>query len=122
MPLTAAALEAAAGPAALEMEQQNLRTDQERGSAFLVALFSRVGVPADRIDVLRDALLDMHRQQHLWATIDPRIGDALERPRAAGYRLGVVSNSDGRAASALAACGLLGHFEIVIDSGEVGIE
>jgi HAD superfamily hydrolase (TIGR01549 family) len=122
IPLTASELEAAAGPAALAMEQQHLRTDRERGSAFLVELFTRVGVPADRMDALRDTLLDMHQQQHLWATNDPRIGGALERLRAAGYRLGVVSNSDGRAASALAACGLLAHFEIVIDSGEVGIE
>ena len=122
LPLTAAALELAAGPAALQMEQQHLRTDRERGSAFLLELFARVGVPADRMDVLRDALFAMHRQQHLWATNDPRIGHALERLRAAGYRLGVVSNSDGRAASALAACGLLAHFEVVIDSGEVGIE
>ena len=122
IPLTAAELEAAAGPAALAMEQQHQRTDRARGSAFLVELFMRVGVPSDRMDALRDTLLDMHQQQHLWATNDPRIGGALERLRAAGYRLGVVSNSDGRAASALAACGLLAHFEIVIDSGEVGIE
>jgi putative hydrolase of the HAD superfamily len=34
----------------------------------------------------------------------------------------VVSNSDGRAAAALAAAGLLDAFEFVIDSGEVGVE
>jgi HAD superfamily hydrolase (TIGR01549 family) len=122
MPLSAAALEAAAGPAALAMEQQQLRTDRERGSAYLLELFARVGVPPERTEALRNALLDMHQQQHLWAANDPRIGPALERLRAAGYRLGVISNSDGRAAAALAACGLLEHFEIVVDSGEVGIE
>lgn len=122
MPLSAAELEAAAGPAALAMEQQHLRTDRERGSAYLLELFRRVGVPPERTEALRDALLAMHQRQHLWATNDPRVGAALERLRAAGYRLGVVSNSDGRAAAALAACGLLEHFEIVVDSGEVGIE
>lgn len=122
MPLSAAELEAAAGPAALAMEQQHLRTDRDRGSAYLLELFQRVGVPPERTEELRDALLGMHQRQHLWATNDPRVGGALERLRAAGYRLGVVSNSDGRAAAALDACGLLEHFEVVVDSGEVGIE
>ena len=122
IPLTAETLEQGAAPAALAMEQQHLRTDQERGGAFLVELFARAGVPADRTEALRAALLGMHQEQHLWATHDPRVEAALTRLRAAGYRLGVVSNSDGRAASALAACGLLEHFEVVVDSGEVGIE
>jgi len=122
MPLAAADLEAAAGPAALAMEQQHLRTDRERGAAYLLELFARVGVPAERTEPLRAALLAMHERQHLWAANDARVGAALARLRAAGFRLGVVSNSDGRAAAALAACGLLEHFEVVIDSGEVGIE
>ena len=40
----------------------------------------------------------------------------------AGYRLAVISNSDGRAAEGLAAAGLLAHFEHVIDSELVGCE
>jgi HAD superfamily hydrolase (TIGR01509 family) len=122
IPLTAAQLEAAAGPAALAMEQQHLRTDRERGAAFLLELFARVGVPSERTEALRAALLGLHEEKHLWATHDPRVDAALGRLRAAGFRLGVVSNSDGRAASALAACGLLEHFEVVVDSGEVGVE
>ena len=122
VPLTAEALEAAAGPAALAMEQDHLRTDQERGAAFLLELFARVGIPAARTEALRTALLDMHTEKNLWATHDPRVSGALARLRDAGYRLGVVSNSDGRAAAALAACGLLDYFEVVVDSGEVGVE
>ena len=122
LPLTAGELERAAGPAALAMEQRHLQSDQERGAAFLMELFARVGVTAEQADALRAALLRMHHEQHLWASHDPRLGSALARLRQAGYRLGVVSNSDGRAAAALDACGLLEHFEVVIDSGEVGVE
>ena len=39
--------------------------------------------------------------------------EALERLRAAGWRLGVVSNSDGRAEEALEAAGLRDYFEVV---------
>jgi putative hydrolase of the HAD superfamily len=122
LPLTAAELELASGPAALAMEQSHLRTDQERGGAYLLELFARVGVPPERTEALRAILFGMHQERHLWGAHDPRIDEALTRLRSAGFRLGVVSNSDGRAAAALAACGLLDHFEVVVDSGEVGVE
>jgi putative hydrolase of the HAD superfamily len=52
----------------------------------------------------------------------PGTVEALERLRAAGYRLGVVSNSDGRAEEGLEVAGLRGFFEVVIDSQLVGFE
>jgi putative hydrolase of the HAD superfamily len=122
IPLEAAALEAAAPHAALAMEQGHLRTDRERGAAYLLSLFERVGVPASREAELRDVLLALHLERNLWATSDGRIAAALDRLRVAGIRLGVVSNSDGRAAQVLEACGLRDRVEVVIDSGAVGVE
>ncbi|HET8650582.1 MAG TPA: HAD-IA family hydrolase, partial [Gemmatimonadales bacterium] len=40
----------------------------------------------------------------------------------AGFALGVVSNSDGRVAGALAAAGLIDCFDAVIDSALAGVE
>jgi putative hydrolase of the HAD superfamily len=122
VPLTAHALAAAAPRAALAMEQGHLRTDRERGAAFLLSLFEQVGVGPERMEELREVLLRLHLERHLWASSDGRVAGALARLRDAGFRLGVVSNSDGRAASALEACGLLDFFEVVIDSGAVGVE
>ena len=45
--------------------------------------------------------------------------DALSRR---GYRLGVVSNSNGTVRSLLETAGLAGSLECVVDSGEVGME
>ena len=48
--------------------------------------------------------------------------EALDRLRAAGLRLGVVSNSDGRVEEALVAAGLRDRFDVVLDSALVGVE
>ncbi len=121
LPLTASALRVHAPAAALAMEQAHL-TDRERGTAFLLTLFERAGVPAGRTEELRQSLLDLHQRAHLWGATEPGTRAALDRLKDAGIRLAVVSNSDGRAAAALEAAGLLDAFEFVVDSGEVGVE
>jgi putative hydrolase of the HAD superfamily len=47
---------------------------------------------------------------------------ALGRLKAAGLLLGVVSNSEGRVGQALEAAGLREYFDVVVDSGLIGIE
>jgi putative hydrolase of the HAD superfamily len=121
LPLTAAGLRRHAGAAARAMEEGRL-TDRERGTVFLLTLFELAGVPADRAEDLKTALLDLHQRTHLWGATEAGTLEALMRLKGAGIRLAVVSNSDGRAAAALAAGGLLDAFEFVIDSGEVGVE
>ncbi len=121
IPLTAQTLAAQAGPAARSLERRD-GTDRQRGTRYLESLLQLAGVPEAQMQVARDTLLVLHRERHLWSGMDPETPAALERLRAAGYRLAVVSNSDGRAAEALAAAGLLAAFERVIDSGLVGVE
>jgi putative hydrolase of the HAD superfamily len=121
LPLTEPDLRRHAGAAALAMEQRTL-TDAERGSRFLLTLFGLAGVPEVRFAELRDILMSLHREFHLWGAHQPETPAALGRLTAAGFRIAVISNSDGRAASTLERNGLLRYFEFVIDSGEVGVE
>lgn len=58
----------------------------------------------------------------LWGRVSPGTNEALDRLLAAGWRLGVVSNSDGFIQRRLAAAGLLQRFETVVDSALVGVE
>jgi putative hydrolase of the HAD superfamily len=51
-----------------------------------------------------------------------RSAESLERLRAAGLKLGVVSNSDGRVDEALRAAALREYFDVVIDSALMGVE
>jgi putative hydrolase of the HAD superfamily len=64
----------------------------------------------------------MHRERHLWSSVAEHSAVALARLQAAGIRLGVVSNSDGRVEQALEAAGLRRYFDVVIDSALVGLE
>lgn len=121
IPLEADRLAGCAAEAAFRLEQPG-GGDHDRASRYLESLFLLAGVPEARLHQVRDTLLALHRQRHLWSGMDQDTPAALERLSAAGFRLGVVSNSDGRAADALAAVGIGHHFEIVVDSHLVGIE
>lgn len=121
VPLTAAGLSAQAGPAGRQLERGD-GTDRERATRYLETLFLLAGVPEARMPEVRDTLLALHRERHLWSGMDPATPAALARLGAAGYRLAVISNSDGRAAEGLAAAGILDAFERVTDSGLVGVE
>jgi len=121
VPLTAADLERVASEAARKLERRD-GTDRERASRYLEALFLLAGVPETQLELVRDTLLELHRERHLWGRLDPRTPEALFRLRRAGYRLGVVSNSDGRVLEGLEAVGLVEPFELIIDSAHVGVE
>jgi methylmalonyl-CoA mutase, C-terminal domain len=119
--LTGEALAARAPEAAAAMER-SAGTDQERAAAYLEALFRFGGVPVDRMGEVRDCLGRMHAERHLWCSVQDRTRESLGRLRAAGLRLGIVSNSDGRVDQALEAAGLREYFNVVIDSSLVGVE
>jgi HAD superfamily hydrolase (TIGR01509 family) len=119
--LTGELLASQAGEAALVMERQD-GNDRERASRYLETLFRLSGVPLEQNEIVRTTLYALHREKHLWSGVDPRTAPALDRLLTAGYRLAVVSNSDGRAEEALAAAELLSRFEFVIDSQLVGFE
>lgn len=121
VPLTAQALRDASPKAALAMEEGK-SSDQERALRYLTLLFEYAGVPATRIDEVNSVLWPLHAERNLWSGVDPGTAPALQRLRGAGYQLGVVSNSDGRVAEALAAVGLAQYFGVIVDSKLVGYE
>jgi HAD superfamily hydrolase (TIGR01509 family) len=118
--LTGAGLASHASEAARAMERAE--TDQERATAYLEALFLLGGIPADRLGEVRTCLARMHEERHLWSSVPESTRTALARLKAAGLLLGVVSNSEGRVEEALEAAGLRDYFDVVVDSGVLGIE
>ncbi len=120
LPLTEEDLAAHANEAAQAMERSG--SDQERATAYLEALFLLGGVPAARLGEVRACLGRMHSERHLWCSVPESTRKALARLRHAGLLLGVVSNSEGRVAQALEAAGLREYFDVVVDSGLIGIE
>jgi HAD superfamily hydrolase (TIGR01509 family) len=71
---------------------------------------------------IHEAVLEANRRQRLWSHVPPKVPRLLGRLRDAGYRLGVVSNSDGRVGGFLEAAGLAPYFTTIVDSFRVKIE
>ena len=63
-----------------------------------------------------------HEQKNLWEFTFPWTVEILDQLRGEGYRVSVISNSDGRVEEQLHNLGMRGYFERVYDSRVVGIE
>lgn len=98
-------------------------TDAERLPLFLGQFLKALGVehPEDR-EAAAQRIAEEHRRANLWSGEAPGARRTLTALRERGYRLGVVSNADGRVQKLLDDAGLGGHLEIVLDSAHVGIE
>lgn len=96
--------------------------ERARGRMFFAEIFRRVGVPESDFPVLAQRLFTRHAEKNLWGNVRERTVETLEELRRRGYRLGVISNADGRAGEALDAVGLREHFELIVDSGLVGFD
>lgn len=121
IPLTGDRLATHAADAASAMESSS-GSDRDRAAVYLEALFRLAGVPEARMGEVRECLRRMHGERHLWCSVHEHTHEALARLRAAGLRLGIVSNSDGRVDQALSAAGLREFFDVVIDSSVFGAE
>jgi HAD superfamily hydrolase (TIGR01509 family) len=121
LPLTGEALSRHVSAATQAMERA-AGTDQDRATAYLEALFLLGGVPSHRMGEVRNCLRRLHGERHLWSSVAERSAESLGRLREAGFKLAVVSNSDGRVEEALEAAGLRRYFDVVIDSALAGVE
>lgn len=89
---------------------------------YLNYVLDNLGLPPDdsRRAVAAGPVRDVWRR--LWTGVPADAVSTLDTLRDRGYRLGVVSNSDGTVEAQLVAAGLRDHVECVIDSGVVGVE
>src|SRR5271163_4153305 len=63
----------------------------------------------------------IHREASLWRVVRPGVVEALEGFKAAGFKLGIVSNAEGRIESDAKRFGLAQYFDVIIDSHVVGV-
>ena len=99
--------------------------DRVRGGMYYRAILRRAGVP-DPYGATADAgiaaLVAGHAHHNLWSAVPPGVPEALDRLRAAGLALAVVSNADGRIEGLLRDVDLLRRVDLVLDSGLLGFE
>ena len=109
-----------------ETEGVVMRTHADGGFSWhqhlyrrLLALAETPGEP-ESLDRAASIILHEHRASNAWRRIGTGVREALERLRAAGFKLAVVSNSEGTIEQMLTEIDLRDLFDAVLDSSVVG--
>ena len=97
-------------------------TDATRWQAYCATLLRELRVGDDAALGMIETIAKRHNEGKLWSLIEPGTAETLQQLKSEGYRLGVVSNSDGRIKQFLDNAKLSSFFDVVVDSGAVGIE
>lgn len=119
---TVAAL-AAAEPKARAATDVPGKGDADRGAVYYDRLLSHAGIaPTEATQAAQAALRLYHAQWNLWESVPTDVVPSLERLRAAGLRLAVVSNANGTLHAHLGRLGLSRFFEAILDSQVEGVE
>lgn len=96
--------------------------DESRGRVFFREIFRQLGMDDALFPAVEKRLYARHAERNLWGNVRERTAEALEELRRRGYRMGVISNADGRVDALLESVGLRPYFDFVIDSAVVGVE
>jgi HAD superfamily hydrolase (TIGR01509 family) len=103
-----------------------MRTHQDGGFSWHHHLYRRLldlagttGEPAS-LDAAAATILREHRISNAWRRVDAGVRRSLERLRAAGLKLAIVSNSEGTLEQMLIEIDLRSLFAVVLDSSVVG--
>ncbi len=105
--------------------QQHLtegRGHEDGWSVLVGNMLEGAGVAPARIPELLPRLRAVHDDFYFWRSVPEGLVPAMERAKAGGIRLGIISNSEGRLSHVLERIGIRQHFEHVIDSHIEGVD
>lgn len=89
---------------------------------YVGALLEWLDITGPAGDAILAAGQARHRQKNLWTFTFSWVPETLDRLAAQGYRMSVISNSDGRTDTLLNGAGLRRYLERVYDSYLLGVE
>ncbi len=107
---------------ARRIEEGSTGTEAHVWREYFGTLFTRSGVPGAALEQVGKRLREEHQKEHLWTHVEEGTKESLLELAEEGYRLGVISNADGRVEGVLRAVGLRDLVEFVVDSAVVGVE
>jgi putative hydrolase of the HAD superfamily len=97
--------------------------DHERGWKYFNLVLTHAGIPlSGDTDAALAELADYHRLYNLWESVPDEVPVALAALKRLDLPLAVASNANGTVRAKLERLGLLGWFDLVIDSQELGVE
>ncbi len=98
-------------------------TDMQRGWLYFNLVLTEAGVPlSEATHAALAELHEYHRGDNLWETVPADVPPTLERLRALGLRLVVVSNANGTLHAAFGRLGLSRLVDVMLDSYHEGVE
>lgn len=97
-------------------------THEDGWNVLVGELLTLAGVAPAVVAKHLPALRRIHDDFYFWRKVPDELPAALDRARAAGIKLAIVSNSEGRLRYVLERVGLHAHFELVIDSHLEGVQ
>src|SRR5579871_3459727 len=89
---------------------------------FFRAWMEAAGFPEKEFADISARFRVMHAEACMWRIVRDGTYEALERLKSAGFKLGIVSNADGRVAGDAKRLGLAPFFDVIVDSQVVGVE
>lgn len=108
---------------AVDLEWSSSHMPGGRGWGLVVGtMLNRAGLAVERVPTFLDVLWRAHRERNLWSLVPIGLPDALGRVRATGVLVAAISNSEGIIQDIFEQVGILRAFDLVVDSGIVGVE
>ena len=98
------------------------RSTEEVKREFFTVLKRELGIDEEKIVQAVETTLELSHTEMLWRATAATNRAILWQLKERGFRLAIVSNSDGRDAEGFAYAGLSDLFEFIIDSFDVGVE
>jgi putative hydrolase of the HAD superfamily len=89
---------------------------------MVATIVVRAGLPEARAAELLDHAWREHEVLNLWRKVPEGLGDALDALRARGVKVAIISNSEGMLDRLFVDLGIRAHFDVLVDSGVVGVE
>jgi putative hydrolase of the HAD superfamily len=108
---------------AVEVPWSHAHLPAPRGWGSTVGtMLALAGLPRAELPRVLDALWPEHVAFNLWSLVPDGFTAALQRARAAGVRVAVVSNSEGMLEALFRRLGVRSAIDLVVDSGIAGVE
>lgn len=114
--------DALAKGAALGREKFLRGVQGERWKEFFTFWLKHVNASEQDIPAMLKLIHEQHHRVHLWNYLEPTARATFAWLRTHGFRMGIISNADGKVARMMKHLELEHFFECIIDSQLVGVE
>jgi putative hydrolase of the HAD superfamily len=90
--------------------------------AMVATIVAEAGFPLAKLPTFLEDVWREHVQKNLWWLVPVGFSAAMTEVRARGIKVVLVSNSEGMLDRLFAELGIRGDFDLLLDSGKIGIE